>query len=53
MCRVALYLHTAAAAKSLLATPEFPVYESLIDGQACRKPRQHGYQAFSVRLACG
>jgi len=49
---VALDPHAAAAAVALLPTPEFPVDEGQVDGQASREAGQVGDQGFSVRLTC-
>jgi hypothetical protein len=45
--------HAAAASKALLAAPEFPVDEFLVDGQACGQSGKKRHQRFAVRFSGG
>ncbi len=50
---VALDLHAAAAAVALLAAPEFPVEEGLVDFQSGGHAGKEGDQSFAVGLSRG
>src|ERR1035437_10849824 len=49
---IALNTHPAAASVALLATPEFPVEECLVDRHPGRYTAKGGHQGFTVGFAC-
>jgi hypothetical protein len=49
--RVPFDFHPAAAAKTLLPSPQFAIQEPLIDLYSGRKPGKKSHQAFSVRFS--
>jgi hypothetical protein len=50
---VGLDFHAAAAAKALLAPPQFAVHGVYGNGDPCRQTGQSGYQALAVGFAGG